>query len=42
MLAQTRGSSFTIEVAGERHAPLYEIEDDPCDQAPGHHTLLEV
>jgi hypothetical protein len=42
MLAQARGSSFAIEVAGKRHAPLYEIEDDPGDQTPGHHTLLEV
>jgi hypothetical protein len=42
MLAQTRGSSFAIEVAGERHAPLRESEDDPRDQAPDHHAHLEA
>jgi hypothetical protein len=42
MLAQARGSSFAIEVADERRAPLHESEDDPRDQAPGHYTLLEV
>jgi hypothetical protein len=42
MLAQTRGSSFAIEVADERRAPLHESEDDPRDQAPSHHTLLEM
>jgi hypothetical protein len=42
MLAQTRGSSFAIDVADERRAPLRKSEDDPRDQAPGHHTLLEM
>jgi hypothetical protein len=42
MLAQVRGSSFAIEVAGERHAPLHESKNHPRDQAPDHHALLEM
>jgi len=42
MLAEARGSSFAIQVADERRAPLHESEDDPRDQAPEHHGVLEM